>query len=93
MPRTRTRAAQLVAIAPDFLSAEITGNGGAQNTPHGLGAVPFAVMIWPTELPAGLAGGYDVTQGAHTTTNVVATVTNACKYQIAAWRTRGKGAE
>lgn len=67
-----------------FKSAEITGNGSAQNTAHGLGVAPALVFVYPTELAADLTAGYDVVEGTHTSTNCVVTVTTGQKYRIVA---------
>lgn len=65
-----------------FVSTEQTGNGSAQNVAHGLGVVPAAVMIIPTDTAPATAGAYTATEGVHTTTNVVVTVTNGKKYKV-----------
>lgn len=67
-----------------FVSTEQTGTGSAQNVAHGLGVIPNQVLVSFTELPAGLAGGADVAEGSHTTTNVVLTVTNGLKFKVLA---------
>ncbi len=63
-----------------FVSPVIIGTGAAQNTAHGLGVVPSTVMVIPVQS----AGGVTLTQGTHTTTNIVVTCTNADKYMIVA---------
>lgn len=65
-----------------FKSTEQTANGASQNVAHGLGRTPALVLVMVTELPAGLAGGFDIAEGAHDGTNVVVTITNACKYIV-----------
>jgi predicted RecA/RadA family phage recombinase len=67
-----------------FQSTEQTGTGGAQNVAHGLGAVPRAVTVFPTDLTPATLGSYVVTLGAHTTTNCVVTVTSGKKYMVVA---------
>jgi hypothetical protein len=66
-----------------FLSAEVTGNGSAQSTAHGLGTVPTLVFAIPSNQTA---GAFVVTYGTHTTTNAVVTVTNGEKYQVIAFK-------
>lgn len=73
------------AKAAVFFSAEVTGTGSAQDVAHGLGAVPSAVLVAPTELAADLAAGYDCAEGAHDATNVKLTLTNGAKVKILAW--------
>ncbi len=73
------------AKAAAFVSTEQTGTGSAQNVAHGLGVIPAAVLIVPTELAADLAAGYDAAEGTHTTTNVVCTVTSGAKFKVLAW--------
>lgn len=75
------------ADAKVFVSTEQTGTGSSQNVAHGLGGAPTAVVIAVTELPDAAAElGYDVAEGAHDATNVVATVTNTVKFKVFAWR-------
>jgi hypothetical protein len=58
-----------------------TGTGSAQNIAHGLGVVPSIVMINFTGSTASQA----VTQGTHTTTNIVVTVTSAATFDVLAF--------
>lgn len=58
---------------------EITANGALQATPHGLGGIPTCYGISVTELPAGLAAGYDAVIAVDAT-NVSVTATNGTKY-------------
>ena len=71
--------------APSFSSTEQTGTGSAQNVAHGLGVVPKAVIVWPTDTSPSTTGVYVVTEGTHTSTNVVVTVTSGKKFKVAAW--------
>lgn len=73
------RAARVTA---PFKSTEQTGNGSPQNVAHGLGVTPSVVMIIPSNLTG---GAYVVTEGTHTTTNVVVTVTSGEKYIVVAY--------
>lgn len=68
-----------------FVSAEQTGTGSAQNIAHGKAVVPAAVVIVPTDTSPATAGVFVVTQGTHTTTNVVVTVTTSKKFQVLAF--------
>ena len=73
-----------------FVSSEITANGSAQSTAHGLkdadgnGRVPTLVWVVPTSIPTAAAGPITLVQGTHTTTNCVVTGTNDAnnKYKI-----------
>ena len=56
-----------------FGSAETTGNAGAQNIAHGLGAIPSLVWVTITDNDGG--GDVTITEGTHTSTNIVVTVT------------------
>lgn len=79
--------AQFVPQQPQgtiFVSTEQTGNGSAQNVAHGLGVVPRYVLIVPTDTAPATTGAYTLTEGTHTSTNVVATVTNGKKYKVLA---------
>ncbi len=66
-----------------FLSAEITGDGTAQSTAHGLATVPTLVFAIPSDLTG---GAFTVAYGTHTTTNAIATVTTGEKYRIVAFK-------
>jgi hypothetical protein len=66
-----------------FLSAEVTGNGSAQSTAHGLATIPTLVFAIPSNMTA---GAFVVTYGTHTTTDAVVTVTNGQKYRIVAFK-------
>jgi hypothetical protein len=68
-----------------FKSAEQTGTGLAQSIAHELGRVPSFVLIVPTDLAPATTGAYTAVEGAHTDTNVVATVTSGKKYLVFAW--------
>lgn len=65
-----------------FVSTEKTGTGSSQNIAHGLGVAPSAVLIVPTDTSPTTAGDYTATEGTHTTTNVVATVTSGKKFKV-----------
>lgn len=65
------------------LSAEITANGSAQSTAHGLGSTPSLVYA----IPSNLTGGpFVVAYGTHTSTDAVVTVTTGEKYRIVAFK-------
>jgi hypothetical protein len=66
-----------------FLSAEITGNGSAQSTAHGLATVPTLVFAIPSNMTA---GAFVVAYGTHTDTNAIVTVTNGEKYRVVAFK-------
>lgn len=66
-----------------FLSAEITGNGSAQSTAHGLATVPTLVFAIPSNLTA---GAFVVAYGTHTDTNAIVTATNGEKYRVVAFK-------
>jgi hypothetical protein len=78
-----TVGASVVPSTSVFLSAEVTGNGSAQNTAHGLGTTPALVFAIPSNLTGGPCV---VTYGTHTDTNAVVTVTNAEKYRVVAFK-------
>lgn len=65
-----------------FISPEITATGSAQNIAHGLGVVPSNVLVIPTDLAPATAGVFTVTEGAHTSTNAVVTVTSGKKFKV-----------
>lgn len=67
-----------------FVSTEQTGTGAAQSIPHGLGVTPSKVFVTPTDLAPATTGQFTVTEGTHTATNVVVTVTSGKKYKVIA---------
>lgn len=74
----------LAALTP-FKSAETTGTGSSQNLAHGLGVVPSVVMVIPSDTAPATTGAYTMTEGVHTTTDVVVTVTSGKKFFVFAW--------
>ena len=74
------------AKAAAFVSTEQTATGSSQNVAHGLGAVPAAVLVVPTEHPGTPdTGAFDIAEGSHDATNVVVTVTANVKFKVFAW--------
>lgn len=74
------------AKAAVFVSAEQTATGSAQNVAHGLGVAPAGVLVVPTLHPGTPdTGAFTITEGTHTTTNVVVTMTVNCKFKVFAW--------
>ena len=66
-----------------FVSAEITANGSAQSTAHGLGRVPTAAFVVYTDTDG---SAITHTAGTHTTTNAIFTVSNTnTKYIVIAF--------
>jgi hypothetical protein len=61
-----------------FISTVQTGTGSAQNIAHGLGVVPTNVFVSFT----GSTSSQAVTEGTHTTTNVVVTVTSGATFKV-----------
>jgi hypothetical protein len=68
-----------------FKSTEQTGTGSAQNIAHGLGTTPSLVLVYPTDTNVATTGAYVITEGSHTSTNVVVTVTTGKKYRVVAF--------
>lgn len=69
-------------VTAPFKSTEQTGNGSSQSIAHGLGVVPALVLVIPSNLTG---GAYAVTEGTHTSTNVLVTVTTGEKYLVVAY--------
>lgn len=73
-----------------FESDEITADGTAQSTPHGLLDADFnprvPLLVWTeiTSIPADVAGNLTLVKGPHTSTNVIVTGTNDAdfKYKV-----------
>lgn len=74
-----------VAKMSVFKSTEQTGTGSAQNIAHGLGVTPGLVIVYPTDTNVATTGQYVVTEGSHTSTNVVVTVTSGKKFRVVAF--------
>lgn len=68
-----------------FLSTEQTGTGASQNIAHGLSGTPSKVIVVPSDLSPATVGQYTMTQGTHTSTNVVVTVTTGKKFYVLAF--------
>lgn len=68
-----------------FKSAELTGTGSAQNVAHGLAVTPTRIAVYPSDLAPATTGAYTLTEGTHTSTNVVVTVTTSKKFFVIAW--------
>jgi hypothetical protein len=61
-----------------YVSGVQTGTGSAQNIAHGLGVVPANVFVSFTGSTASQA----VTEGTHTSTNIVVTVTSGATFKV-----------
>ena len=68
-----------------YVSAERTATGSAETVAHGMGVKPSAVLIVPTDTSPAVVGVFTVTEGSHTSANVVVTVTASKKYKILAF--------
>ena len=63
-----------------FISTVQTGTGSSQSIAHGLGVTPTNVFVTFTGTTAAQA----VTEGTHTSTNVVVTVTSGATFKVLA---------
>lgn len=68
-----------------FKSSEQTGTGSAQNVAHGLGETPAFIIVYPSDLAPATTGSFTLTEGTHTSTNVVVTVTTSKKFFVVAF--------
>ena len=68
-----------------FLSTLVTATGSAQNVAHGLGAAPAGVLVSVVDTTGASADPFAVSEGTHTSTNVVVTVTANVKFKVLAW--------
>ncbi len=72
-----------------FVSTEQTATGGSQSIPHGLGAIPANVLIVPSGGHDGAGGAGiqfpTITQGVHTGSDVLVTVSQGAKFYVEAW--------
>jgi hypothetical protein len=80
---TAALAAKAVTLAKQatFVSTVQTGTGSSQSIAHGLGVTPSAVFVSFT----GSTSSQAVTEGSHTSTNVVVTVTSAATFKVIAF--------
>jgi predicted RecA/RadA family phage recombinase len=67
-----------------FVSTEQTGTGSSQSIAHGLGVIPSKVFVTPTDTAPSVTGVFTVTEGSHTSTNALVTVTSGKKYKLIA---------
>lgn len=65
-----------------FVSTLQTANGSAQSLAHGLGYLPTRVLV---SIQDNNSTNFVITEGTHTTTNVVVTVTSGAKYKVMAF--------
>lgn len=72
------------STAQQFISAQTTATGSAQNIAHGLGVIPSRVFVSLTDNSSS-ANVFTVTEGTHTTTNIVLTVTSGAKFKVLAY--------
>jgi hypothetical protein len=87
IPFVASSATVATFVSGKFQSAVETGTGLAQNLAHGLGAIPSMVLVAPYDNTAsGLTPfTFTITEGVHTTTNVVITATAGLKYKVIAF--------
>jgi hypothetical protein len=79
----RTRSTQGPSC---FISSEQTGTGSTQDIPHGLGLIPFSVLIVPTDTTdAGIISVGFTTSYTVDSTNITVTATSNLKYVVQAW--------
>jgi uncharacterized membrane protein len=52
---------------------------------HGLGAAPAGVLVSVVDTTGASADPFAVSEGTHTSTNVVVTVTANVKFKVLAW--------
>ena len=64
-----------------FVSTEQTGTGSSMNIAHSLGRTPTVVMFAQTD---GASAGATITEGTHTSTYVVVTVTSSRTFKVLA---------
>lgn len=76
------QAAQRGLSTGYFKSTEQTGTGSGQNIAHGLGLVPDLVWVTVSDDSPATAGVFVMTEGTHTATNVVVTVTANKKFFV-----------
>jgi hypothetical protein len=66
-----------------FVSSEQTGTGSSQSIAHNLGVKPRLVFVCITGSPSSYSQ-LSVTEGTHTSTNVVVTVSSNWKFKVVA---------
>jgi predicted RecA/RadA family phage recombinase len=78
--RVRLNGTASPAAGGRFKSTELTGTGSSQNVAHGLGVVPSLVIFYPSDTAPSTLGSYTLTEGVHTSTNLLVTVTSGKKF-------------
>ena len=78
------------AKAAVFASTNTTATGSSQSIAHGLGSTPSMVLVIPTsgDNGSGATGNLmpAITEGSHTSSNVVVTVTAGATFKVFAWK-------
>lgn len=77
-------ATTATSVSGKFQSTIQTGTGSAQNIAHGLGVVPSLVLvsIYDTN---GVSLPFAISEGTHTITNIVVTVTASVMFKVIAF--------
>lgn len=82
-----TSATSAVSVSGKFQSAVTVATGSSQNVAHGLGVTPSLVLIsvYDDTNVGVLATGFVITEGTHTSTNIVVTCTANTKFKAIAF--------
>lgn len=74
-------------VSGKFQSTVRTATGLAESIAHGLGIIPSLVLvsIYDDTNAGVIASGFVITEGTHTSTNIVVTVTANAKYKVIAF--------
>ncbi len=72
------------SVSGKFQSSVQTGTGSAQSIAHGLGVVPTLVLV-SIYNSNGDALPFAISEGAHTSTNLIITATNNLQYKVIAF--------
>lgn len=84
IPFVASSESTATSVTGKFQSTVQTGTGSAQSIAHGLGVVPTLVhvSIYNTN---GVSLPFAITEGTHTTTNIVVTVTSNVQFKVIAF--------
>ncbi len=80
---TATTATTAAKVTGKFQSAVRTGTGSQETIAHGLGVAPTMVLVSVYDTTE--TSTYTITEGTHTTTNLLVTVTADIQYKVVAF--------
>lgn len=78
-------AASANSVSGKYQSTVVTGTGASQSIAHGLGVAPSLILVSAYDSTAGGASPFVITEGVHTSSNLLITATAGLKYKVIAF--------